>query len=76
MRALSSEVAGGPAALVLRELPDPTVGPGQVRIAVRCCGVISDALLIEDKYQMRPPRPSRRVEPRGHRPGGADVDES
>ncbi len=58
MRALLSEVAGGPAALVLRELPDPTVGPGQVRIAVRCCGVnFPDALLIEDKYQMRPPRP-------------------
>lgn len=58
MRALLSEVAGGPETLVLREVPDPPVGPGQVRLAVRCCGInFPDALLIADKYQMRPPRP-------------------
>ena len=58
MRALLSVMAGGPETLVLRELPEPSIGVGQVRIAVRNCGInYPDALIIEDKYQFRPPRP-------------------
>lgn len=58
MRALLSEVTGGPETLVLREVADPTPAAGQVCIAVQCCGInYPDALVIEDKYQARPPRP-------------------
>lgn len=59
MRALVSEAAGGPETLVLREdLPDPAAGAGEVLIRVRACGVnYPDTLMIEDKYQFRPPRP-------------------
>jgi NADPH2:quinone reductase len=58
MKTLLSETPGGPATLVLREVPEPSPGPGQLRIAVRACGInYPDVLLIEDKYQVRPPRP-------------------
>ena len=58
MRALMSEQPGGPDTLVLRDLPEPSPARGQVRIVVRYCGInYPDALVIEDKYQIRPPRP-------------------
>jgi NADPH2:quinone reductase len=58
MKALLSETPGGPDTLVLRELPTPQPGAGEVRIAVHACGLnFPDLLLIEDKYQFRPPRP-------------------
>jgi NADPH:quinone reductase len=58
MKALLSKAPGGPDTLVLEEVPDPQPGPGQARIAIRACGVnFPDALIIEDKYQLRPPRP-------------------
>lgn len=58
MKALLSESPGGPDSLVLREVPEPQPGRGQVRVAVRYCGInYPDVLIIEDKYQMRPPRP-------------------
>jgi NADPH:quinone reductase len=58
MKALLSKTPGGPSSLVLEEVPDPQPGPGQVRIAVRACGVnFPDTLIIEDKYQLKPPRP-------------------
>jgi NADPH2:quinone reductase len=58
MKALLSTVAGGPETLVLSELPTPVCGPGQVRIAVKACGLnFFDTLVIQDLYQARPPRP-------------------
>jgi NADPH2:quinone reductase len=58
MKALLSELPGGPDTLVLRDVPEPSPGRGQVRIAIRFCGInYPDALVIEDKYQIRPPRP-------------------
>jgi NADPH2:quinone reductase len=58
MKALLSKAPGGPDTLVLEEIPDPQPGPGQARVAIRACGVnFPDALIIEDKYQLRPPRP-------------------
>jgi NADPH:quinone reductase-like Zn-dependent oxidoreductase len=40
------------------ELPDPVAGPGQVVVAVKACSInYPDVLIIEDKYQMKPPRP-------------------
>lgn len=58
MKALMSIAAGGPRSLELREVPDPMPGPGEVRIAVRACAInFPDTLVIEDKYQFKPPRP-------------------
>jgi NADPH:quinone reductase len=58
VKALVSRQAGGPETLVLEELPEPIVGPGQVRIAVRACAVnFPDLLIIQDLYQVKPDRP-------------------
>ena len=58
MKALLSEAPGTPDTLVLREIAEPVPGRGQVRIAVRYCGInYPDVLVIEDKYQFKPPRP-------------------
>ena len=58
MKALLSKSPGGPHTLVLEEVPEPMAGPGEVRIAVRACGVnYPDLLIIQDLYQVKPPRP-------------------
>ncbi|MBN8807068.1 MAG: NADPH:quinone oxidoreductase family protein [Sphingomonas sp.] len=58
MRGLLSKAPGGPDTLVMDELPDPVAGPGQVVVAVKACSInYPDVLIIEDKYQMKPPRP-------------------
>jgi len=58
MRALLSHQPGGPDTLQLSELPDPTPGPGELLVRVRAAAInFPDVLIIEDKYQMRPPRP-------------------
>ena len=58
MRALLSEAPGGPETLVLAELPDPAPGPGELLVRVRACAInYPDVLIIEDKYQLKPPRP-------------------
>ena len=58
MRALLSKAIGGPDTLAMTELPDPHAGPGQVVIAVKACAInYPDVLIIEDKYQFKPPRP-------------------
>jgi NADPH:quinone reductase len=58
VRALLSQRVGGPETLVLADVPEPTVGPGEVRIAVHACGVnFPDLLIIQDLYQYKPPRP-------------------
>ncbi len=58
MRALLSHAAGGPETLSLDEVAEPAPGPGEVRVAVRACGLnYPDALIIADRYQLRPQRP-------------------
>ena len=58
MKALLSEAPGGPETLVLRDLPEPVPGKGEVRIHVAACAInYPDVLIIEDRYQFRPPRP-------------------
>lgn len=58
MRALLSTRAGGPEALEFLEAEEPKPGPGQVAVAVQACAVnFPDTLVIEDRYQFRPPRP-------------------
>lgn len=58
MKALLSKQPGGPDTLILEDLPDPVVGRGQVVVAVKACAInYPDFLIIEDKYQFKPPRP-------------------
>src|SRR3982750_3952535 len=58
MRALLSHQPGGPEALRIEDVPDPTAGPGELLVRVRACSInYPDVLIIEDKYQLKPPRP-------------------
>src|SRR5688572_28595277 len=58
MRALLSHAPGPPETLQLTDLPDPVAGPGELLVRVRAAAInFPDVLIIEDKYQMRPPRP-------------------
>ncbi len=58
MKALLSKQAGPPETLELSDLPDPIAGPGEVVIAIKAAGVnFPDSLIIEDRYQFKPPRP-------------------
>jgi NADPH:quinone reductase-like Zn-dependent oxidoreductase len=58
MKALLSQAPGGPETLSVAELPDPVPGKGQVLVAVRACAInYPDVLIIEDRYQFKPPRP-------------------
>jgi NADPH:quinone reductase len=58
VRALLSREPGGPDTLALTDLPDPQAGPGQLLVRVRACAInYPDVLIIEDKYQFKPPRP-------------------
>lgn len=58
MRALLSEAPGGPETLVLRDIAEPSAGAGELLVRVRACSInYPDVLIIEDKYQLKPPRP-------------------
>ncbi len=58
MKAILSEAPGGPETLVLAEVASAEAGPGQAVVSVKACGVnYPDVLMIEDKYQFKPPRP-------------------
>jgi NADPH2:quinone reductase len=58
MLALRSHQPGGPDTLTLDEIPAPVPGPGDVVVKMRACGInFPDVLVIEDRYQVKPPRP-------------------
>ena len=58
MRALLSTAPGGPETLTVGDLPSPVAGPGQLKVRVRAAAInYPDVLIIEDKYQIKPPRP-------------------
>jgi NADPH:quinone reductase-like Zn-dependent oxidoreductase len=58
MRALLSREPGGPETLRVEDVPDPVPGPGELLVRVRACSInYPDVLIIEDKYQLKPPRP-------------------
>ena len=58
MKALLSKAPGGPETLELSDVANPVAGAGQVVVAVKACAInYPDVLIIEDKYQFKPPRP-------------------
>jgi len=58
VRALLSYEPGGPETLRLVDLADPKPGPGELLVKVRACAInFPDTLILEDKYQLKPPRP-------------------
>ena len=58
MKSVQCESFGPPENLKLREIDDLEPGPHQVRIDIEACGVnFPDTLIIEDKYQFKPPLP-------------------
>lgn len=58
MRAMMVDTWGEPETLTLKELPDPTAGRGQVVVDVHAAACnFFDALIVQGKYQMRPPLP-------------------
>jgi NADPH2:quinone reductase len=58
MRTLLSKAPGGPETLVFEDAPEPQAAPGQVVVSVKAVSInYPDVLVIEDRYQTRPPRP-------------------
>ena len=58
MRAIVARELGPPENLVIENLPSPMPGPGQVVVASRAAAVnFPDLLVMEGKYQVRPPLP-------------------
>ncbi|WP_260482275.1 NADPH:quinone oxidoreductase family protein [Sphingomicrobium flavum] len=58
MRTLRSHEAGGPETLRLDDVDDPVAGPGELLVRVKATAInYPDVLIIQDLYQMKPPRP-------------------
>ena len=58
MRAVVCRAWGPPEALAVEDVPAPAAGAGEVLVRVRACGVnFADALIVQGKYQEKPPLP-------------------
>lgn len=58
MKAVLCREFGPPESLAIEELPSPRPGPNEVVVSVAACGVnFPDALMIQGRYQARPPFP-------------------
>jgi NADPH2:quinone reductase len=58
MKAVLCKSHGPPESLVIEEVPSPQPGRGEVVVSMRAAGVnFPDVLIIEDKYQFKPPLP-------------------
>jgi NADPH2:quinone reductase len=58
MKAVVCEKYGPPDSLVVKDLPSPRAGAGEVVISVKAASVnFPDVLIIENKYQFKPPLP-------------------
>ena len=58
MKAVVCEKYGPPDSLVVKELPSPRPGAGEVVVSVKAASVnFPDVLIIENKYQFKPPLP-------------------
>jgi NADPH2:quinone reductase len=58
MKAVLCKAYGPPDSLVVEDIPSPIPGPGDVLVSVTAASVnFPDVLMIENKYQTRPPLP-------------------
>ena len=58
MKAVLCKAFGPPDTLVYEDVPSPVAGPGEVVVSVKAASVnFPDVLIIENKYQMKPPLP-------------------
>ncbi len=58
MKAVLCKQFGPPESLVVEEIEPPVPGSGEVVVAVEACGVnFPDVLIIQNKYQFKPPLP-------------------
>ena len=58
MRAAVCRTYGTPAVVTVEELPEPELGPGQVRVRVRSAAInFPDVLVVADRYQISVPTP-------------------
>src|SRR5688572_25235750 len=58
MKAVLCKQYGPPESLVIEDVPSPTPGPGEVVVSVKAASVnFPDVLIIQDKYQAKPPLP-------------------
>ena len=58
MKALLCKQFGPPESLVLEDVPSPKPGPGEVVVAIKAASVnFPDVLIIQNKYQFKPPLP-------------------
>jgi NADPH2:quinone reductase len=58
MKAVLCKSYGPPESLVVEDIASPTPGPGEVVISVKAASVnFPDVLIIENKYQVKPPLP-------------------
>src|ERR671915_953953 len=58
MKAVLCKQYGPPESLTFEDLPSPRPGPGEVVISVRAASVnFPDVLIIQNKYQFKPPLP-------------------
>lgn len=58
MKALLCKEFGPPAGLVVDDVAEPELKRGEVRVAVKACGInFADLLMIAGKYQVKPPLP-------------------
>jgi NADPH:quinone reductase len=58
MKAVVCKQYGPPDSLVFEELPSPRPGPGEAVVSVRAASVnFPDVLIIQNKYQFKPPLP-------------------
>src|SRR5687767_1690626 len=58
MKAVLCKQYGPPESLVVEELESPKAGPGEAVISVKAASVnFPDVLIIQNKYQMKPPLP-------------------
>ncbi len=58
MKAVVCRRHGPPETLAIEELPSPTPGPGEVVVRMKAASLnFPDVLIIQDKYQLKPPLP-------------------
>src|SRR5208337_4422143 len=58
MKAMLCKAWGPPESLVLEDVPEFHAEPGKVVVSVKACGVnFPDTLIIQNKYQFKPPLP-------------------